>query len=241
MSDSLLTTKAAARLLNVSEASVRRWSDAGLLPVKRVGRRRARRFEEPDVLRFRARDTVAGRPSDEAGALGRQPHQHLATFYDSETARLRVSVPFLLDGIRAGEPCFLVVREPVRDLYMQALRNGAPQATEAAIEQERLSVLPGVGPLTRDALAMWEERFTQALDRGARLLRVVGEMASERRSLASDGEMIDYEYAFNAISLRFPTVAICQYDVREFSGNVLLGALKAHPDMLGSGVSNFLL
>ena len=40
--DSLLNTKEAARFLRVSEASIRRWSDAGLLPARRVGRRRER-------------------------------------------------------------------------------------------------------------------------------------------------------------------------------------------------------
>ena len=38
--DSLLNTEEAARFLRVSEASIRRWSDAGLLPARRVGRRR---------------------------------------------------------------------------------------------------------------------------------------------------------------------------------------------------------
>jgi len=42
----LLTTREAATFLKVSEASIRRWTDSGLLPARRVGRRRARRLRE---------------------------------------------------------------------------------------------------------------------------------------------------------------------------------------------------
>src|SRR5207244_12219941 len=52
MSDKLLTTREASTFLRVSEASVRRWADAGILTASRVGRRRARRFREADLLQF---------------------------------------------------------------------------------------------------------------------------------------------------------------------------------------------
>ena len=50
-----LSTKAAAEHLRVSEASVRRWSDAGLLPVQRIGRRGTRRFAKSDLQAFAQR------------------------------------------------------------------------------------------------------------------------------------------------------------------------------------------
>src|SRR5256884_9093495 len=42
----LLNTAEAARFLRVSQASIRRWSDSGLLAARRVGRRRERRVSE---------------------------------------------------------------------------------------------------------------------------------------------------------------------------------------------------
>ena len=48
----LLTTREAATFLKVSEASIRRWTDSGLLPARRVGRRRARRLREEDLRTF---------------------------------------------------------------------------------------------------------------------------------------------------------------------------------------------
>jgi excisionase family DNA binding protein len=240
MSDSLLTTSQAAQLLNVSEASVRRWGDAGLLPVKRLGRRRARRFAEKDVLRFRDRDQ-AGRSRPSERRPRPEAHRHYATFYESDDDRLRVTAPFLAEGLLAGEPCFLVADSPVLDHYVGALEDLAPGAIDAATKQGRFSVIRGVGPRARDALAVWDDAFTRAVGLGATMLRVVGEMAVERKAFRDDEEMIDYEFGFNAISLRFPTVTYCQYDVREFDGKVILGALKAHPDVIGSRLGEALL
>ena len=57
MSDTL-NTEGAARFLGVSEASVRRWSDLGLLAVERSGRRRVRRFAVDELARFRTREAA---------------------------------------------------------------------------------------------------------------------------------------------------------------------------------------
>ena len=48
----LLDIGEAADFLNVSEASLRRWTNDGLLPCLRIGRRRERRFRRADLLAF---------------------------------------------------------------------------------------------------------------------------------------------------------------------------------------------
>src|SRR4030081_3779755 len=48
----LLDIGQAAAFLNVSEASLRRWTNSGRLACLRVGRRRERRFRRADLLGF---------------------------------------------------------------------------------------------------------------------------------------------------------------------------------------------
>ena len=48
----LLDIEQAARFLNVSETSLRRWTNDGRLACLRVGRRRERRFRKADLLAF---------------------------------------------------------------------------------------------------------------------------------------------------------------------------------------------
>src|ERR1700694_5165448 len=108
VSDKLLNTEEAARFLRVSEASIRRWSDAGLLPARRIGGRRERRFREVDLIAcLGAGEPTTGRHSAavqteiNVGGVALPLHTHLATFYNTDVGRLRLSVPFFVAGIRA--------------------------------------------------------------------------------------------------------------------------------------------
>ena len=214
-------TKSAAAFLGVSEASIRRWSDAGLLPVQRVGRRGNRRFEEADLRRF-----AASQPAAPAAAVSE--HEHLATFYASDGGRMRASLPFLRAGLAGGDTCFLVAPAGLARDYVEALPAGG-----------QLVIRPTVGSSPREAVAAWEELWVEALNTGARAIRVVGEMATYE-GLSSVGEMLDYEVAYDSLSRRFPVSTICQYDVRHFDGTATLGALLAHPDLFERRISDYL-
>jgi MEDS: MEthanogen/methylotroph, DcmR Sensory domain len=49
-----------------------------------------------------------------------------------------------------------------------------------------------------------------------------------------------FEVAFNMLARRFPMVALCQYDVREFNGEVVFQAMRAHPDLYSLHLGSFL-
>src|ERR1700693_2622408 len=105
----LLNTKEAAQFLRVSEASIRRWSNAGLLKAQRVGGRRERRFAQDELVGFLDQPTGAARPAFSQTStvnVGGTPvplRSHLAPIFGTHLGGLRLSVPFLADGIRAGQ------------------------------------------------------------------------------------------------------------------------------------------
>jgi len=124
----LLNTAEAAKFLRVSQASIRRWSDAGLLSSHRVGRRRERRFAESDLVQFLNRDerrmaTSQREAAIHVGGLAIPVPGHLATFYSSDAGRLRLTVPFLLEGLRSDQPCYLAGSDELLKLYMEVLEN----------------------------------------------------------------------------------------------------------------------
>ena len=220
-------------------ASIRRWSDSGLLPASRVGRRRERRFAQADLVRFlgeprRDLQAAVGAPSSSVVTVGgvRVPlKSHLAPIYASDAGALRLSVPFLADGLKAGQPCFLVATGEVLKRYLSALGQFEGVDVAASIQNGQLTVLPAPGVNPQDAIGNIERLFGKALESGPMLLRLVGEMACVRHAFASDAEMMTFEEAYDVMSRRFPAIALCQYDAREFNGEVVLRALKAHPDM----------
>ena len=175
-----------------------------------------------------------------AGATGFAPHTHIPTFYESSAGRIRLSVPFFRDGLSGGEMCLLVAAGNVAAEYRRELRAEGIDV-DAARRQEQLQVIPNLGGTVRSALDTVENFFWKASRNGSRVPRIVGEMASVRAGFKTDREMLDYEFAFNALTQRFPCVVLCQFDVREFAGPTLLGAFKAHPDLFGLPLTDVLL
>src|SRR5437773_4036398 len=144
--DSLLNTEEAARFLRVSEASIRRWSDAGLLPAVRVGGRRERRFREADLIEYLGGQhaphphSASGPSTVNVGGVQLPVHSHLATFYSSDAGRLRLTIPFLADGIQAGQPCFVAASGDVLNAYLEALRAGGVDIDSAIRRGQFVSV-----------------------------------------------------------------------------------------------------
>ncbi len=111
---------------------------------------------------------------------------------------------------------------------------------DSATQGGNFVTLAGPGTTSEGALALWEQRFWPKLAGGETVLRVVGEMGYVRKVFASDAEMMRYEVAFNMLASRFPTVALCQYDVREFDGEAIFQAIRAHPDLFSLHLGSFL-
>jgi excisionase family DNA binding protein len=249
-----LSTREAAARLGVSDASVRRWSDQGVLPVRRVGKRRERRFRVGDVEGFaeprRAASQRAGRAVVQPAApaptavtiagLAVELSTHLAAFYASDSGRLRLTVPFLAEGLRAGQPCFLLAKGDVLQAYLQALGRTPWLDLDSALAADRLVIVDGPGSTVGEALDFWEQAFWKAVEKPAPVIRVVGEMASEREQFTSDAEMLAYEVALDQTIKRFPCVVVCQYDARRFSGEAMLSALRSHPDLFKLPLGLFL-
>jgi excisionase family DNA binding protein len=246
MSDKLLTTREAARFLRASEASLRRWADAGLLPASRLGRRRARRFKEDDLLRFMGPGQGGTSPAITALpravalegmsiALG----SHLGSFYSTESGRLRLGLPFLRDGIGSDQSCVLFALPEVRDHYVRALQRENVD-TDAAQRSGLLIMLP-VESLSPEAfIARLERVFIDITRHRSGPFRFLGDTLAALRSVGSVAAFLNVERQLGALAKRFPVVMLCAYDVREFDGLTMLECMKLHHDTLSYEVGYFL-
>jgi transcriptional repressor of dcmA and dcmR len=174
------------------------------------------------------------------GAVHAPVHAHYPTFYATDEGRLRLAVPFLRDGLRLGQTCFLSAAGQVQDSYINALVQVEGLDIEVAIRSGQLVVVDAIGGTVEECIAYWERSFWKAIDFGYDVFRVLGDMASERELFSSLHEMMRYETAYNGVAKRFPTVTLCQYDVRVFDGEVVYDAFKSHPDTYELRVGTFL-
>ena len=246
MSAKLLNTREAARFLRASEASLRRWADAGLLPASRLGRRRARRFKEDDLLRFMGPDQ--GGPSPAVTGLARAVPlagmaitlgSHLGSFYTTDAGRLRLGLPFLRDGIQAGQACVLFALPDVREQYVQALQREGIDV-EAAERSGLLTMLTVASLSPEEFIGRLEGTFIDITRQRPGPFRFLGEPVAGLAVVQSVTAFLSFEHQCGALAKRFPMVMLCAYDAREFDGTTILECLKLHHDTFAYELGYFL-
>lgn len=243
-----LNIKQAAALLNVSEVSLRRWTNAGTLPCLRVGAKRERRFRRSDLIAFMAQD---GTPSPSAATTNMPssgvvlegipiaPGSHLCAVYRNDLGRLKLSVPFLANGLVAGHLCFLVGRAASREHILDRLRRVRPKI-DVDIAAGRL-ILSGGSPSLDGFCDDLSDQFVTALGAGVPSLRILINMDWHRDFGISDAELMEFESRFERqITRHFPVVALCQFDAREYSGTAVLDVLDHHQDTFRYPTARFL-
>ncbi|HEY8737355.1 MAG TPA: MEDS domain-containing protein [Candidatus Dormibacteraeota bacterium] len=244
----LLTTREAATFLKVSEASIRRWTDGGLLPASRVGRRRARRLREDDLWSFLEAGPGQDRAATDTGLASTMVVQdvvvrlgsHLACFYTTDAGRLRLGLPFLRDGLLAGQSVLLLRTTPdVREHYFAALRNEGIDAADA-IHAGLLMLYPEVSGSASEQVARFEQLLTAASRRRPGPIRMLAEVVADVETAGSVAEQLLVEQQVDALFKRFPVVTVCAYDVRAFDGVTVVEALKRHPDIFGRQIGYWL-
>ncbi len=243
----LLNIKEAARLLNVSEISLRRWTDRGQLPCVRVGAKRERRFRERDLLAF-LEAQPAGRPTPRRGVADGQifiegltvdSGSHLCALYETDLGRIKLAVPFLTDGLRAGDSCVLVADPDIGDTILTELRKHRPDV-DRDVRERRL--IRSEGQRTSEALYDFlESTFLALTHAGVRRIRVVGDMAASLALGMTLEDLLAFEARYDQfLADRFPVVSLCQNDARRFPGVGILGALKCHRDTFQFPLARFL-
>jgi len=254
--EELLNIKQAAGFLNVSEASLRRWTDSGRMPCYRVGAQRARRFKRDDLVAFiggpskhipATGDGSAGKPEPlmtdndnhvRLAGLDIQYGHHICAIYGHHAGRLKLSVPLLRDGLMSGDVCFLIADQAARVPILEALQKVCPE-TRAAIGENRL-ILPSYKEDKERMLDSLEAQFLAVTNSGERKLRLVGDMQWALASGWDLQEIYAYELKYNnTLGHRFPIISLCQYDAEVFSGKGVLDALKSHEDTYQYPIGNF--
>jgi anti-sigma factor RsiW len=169
--------------------------------------------------------------------LGNQvatPGDHLAYFWESEREFL-AAIGVITAGAAEGEACVLLGHEEANDrLEIAARRAGVD--TAALRREGRLSFVSG-GRTADGLLGKVGEQIELAVDRGAPLVRVIGNLGWGRPGWPDDLDLLRLEARTTDAVRRLPVVVMCAYDVRHVPGSrLLLGGLECHPLTYRRGV-----
>jgi anti-sigma regulatory factor (Ser/Thr protein kinase) len=150
--------------------------------------------------------------------------RHEAFFYSGDDEFLQGTVPYLEEGICAGETVLVVLPEPRMQLVREALGS-----TAGAVEFWSMG---NVGRNPARLIPAWRDFLrTCDLNRGVRGL---GEPISPDRSAAEVEECELHERLFNLAFAQERTLTVmCPYDVGGLEDEVLEGAERSHPVCAG--------
>jgi MEDS: MEthanogen/methylotroph, DcmR Sensory domain len=169
------------------------------------------------------------------------PGDHVCAFYRGREQRDEVLLPFLHDGILAGDKCICVLDDP--DVEQVAKPLSLVVDLDAPLRTGQVDLLTTDEAYLPDGtfgmdrmLEFWDKRIGHAVDQGGYpFVRAVGEMTWALRGLPGSQDLTRYEARLNRLLPRCQVI-LCLYDLERFTdGHVLMELLRTHPKVLMSG------
>lgn len=224
----LLDIKDAAEFLNVSEMTIRRWTNSGELKCYRVGGKRERRFHK-SVLEEFLHDSQ-NHSMKPLGFRGQKAPDgsHMTHFYSGNNEALGVSVPYLVEGAKRGE-ALLVVMPPERSrkLLENLDRQNHPVATWR--KNGRFTVTSGMD--SPEEMIRYLKEFVTRTPK----FRVVGDMTWTALKGWDLAALSALEQSPTLVPPVENGLLLCQYNLEDFSGQHIMMAAELHPHTIYKG------
>lgn len=152
---------------------------------------------------------------------------HVAYLWETEE-EFSEAVNFLVTGLRNGDHCVVFGYEEANEKVCKVIR-GRGIDVGAMISEGRLEILNG--DADGDAmLANIGASFAAAIEGGAKLIRLLGNIGWGRAGWPRETDILAFEAKVTGAAKAFPSVIVCMYDVKNLSGGVILhGAYETHP------------
>lgn len=170
------------------------------------------------------------------------PGDHVCAFYRGTRQRDEVLLPFLGDGIAAGQRCICVLdahdkEQVTKPLSLTVDVEQSLRAGQLDVLSSDQAYLVGGSFCLDRMLDFWDAQVGAALGDGAySFVRAVGEMTWALRDLPGVEDLMRYESQLNRFLPRYPQVILCLYDLEQFTdGRLLMETLRTHPKVLLSG------
>ena len=151
--------------------------------------------------------------------------RHIALLYRSQSEYLSALVPFLVEGLAAGEPVLVACNESRAGLLEEAIGGEASQ----------VAFVQGVGTAgPAAAIAAYRRLFDAHLAEGAAQIRLVGEV-EPGLGPAEHLAWAQYEAAMSAAFATTPVTIVCPYDVESVPPAFLQRVAHTHPYLWEEG------
>lgn len=150
---------------------------------------------------------------------------HDAMFYAGDQQFASTLVPFIHEGLRAGDAIVAAVTRANIAVLRDAL--GTDAAAVTFIDRDDWYVRPTT------TVAGWERMVTDATGRGHPRVRVIGEVSFGLAPRQAGWSR--YEAVLNEVFADAPAWIVCPYDVRALPAELVSDARRTHPTVFTPG------
>ncbi|HBB16857.1 MAG TPA: hypothetical protein DCZ97_07605 [Syntrophus sp. (in: bacteria)] len=220
----LLNIKEAAEILNVSEMTIRRWTNAGSLCCYRIGGKRERRFRIQDLHEY-----LAGKaPVDTHaaplgfGGLTVPDGAHVTHLSLGMREALDVEASYVLEGLNNGETVLLVAPETRTEKFIKTLQERGADA-ENLRKRGKLRLTKGM-----DNPAGMAAYISRVASDSEGPFRVFGDMTWAKGKGWPLADLRELEETTNALPSSTGKLFLCQYSLESFSGMAAMMAMETH-------------
>jgi anti-sigma regulatory factor (Ser/Thr protein kinase) len=147
--------------------------------------------------------------------------RHEALFYNGEQDFLRRTTDFVRQGLDAGEPVLVLVRQPKIDLMRGAL---GPDGSDRVLFAD----MGEIGRNPSRIIPVWRE-FMASYGNGEGRVRGIGEPIWAERRPEELEESQRHESLINLAFRGSPAWIVCPYDLDALDASVIDEALRSHP------------
>jgi hypothetical protein len=171
-----------------------------------------------------------------------RPGDHICAFYVGAEERDQVLLPYLREGLQAGDKVICVVdasepAEVLASIGPDIDVDGCIASQQFEFRPSREAYLPGGSFSTGDMVEFWNATVGAALGEGGyQFARAVGEMTWALRDAPGVEELVGYESELNRYMPKYPQLVLCLYDLKQFGGGIVVDMLKTHPKLLLGGM-----
>jgi hypothetical protein len=173
--------------------------------------------------------------------LRAQTGDHICALYRGREERDRLVVPFLQEGVRAGDVCLCITGGTDHRHLERSVLDGCDDADPGVlqIEDAEDTYLAGGSFSSDRMLSYWSDWGNKTFEaQGRTFARAATDMSWAQNVIT--GTLIDdfmgYEVQATRYARAYPQVAICLYDLEKFRGNVIIPVLKVHPKVFFGGM-----
>lgn len=222
----LLNIKETAEFLNVSEMTIRRWTNKGLLKCYRVGGRQARRFKSQDLIAYL--ESGAEVSSPELVPIGVKDFKvpdgsHITHLSRDPVEAHEVAAGFVMAGVQKGDTVCIVAPESVTQGVFGTLETRGADVSRLK-RDKKLTVSGGMKTPSEQARIL-----TDIATSAGRGFRIFGDMTWTKAKGWRPEQLHRFEEAVNQSPiLSAGMLFLCQYKLECFTGEETMMAIETH-------------